>query len=98
MPIYEYEVILEDGERGHRFEVVQRMSDPPLTHHPRTGQPVRRVISAPNIGGPHSDHAVNQTLKDDKKLERMGLTKYVRNGRGSYEKRTGKGPDVLSTD
>ena len=42
MPTYVYEVIEEDGQSGERFEVVQRMTDDPLTEHPETGQPVRR--------------------------------------------------------
>ena len=96
MPFYEYEVILENGEAGERFEVMQKMSDPPLTHHPETGEPVRRVISAPRIPGKYSDHAMKQTVNDDKKLGEMGFTKYVKAGDGHYEKRAGKGPDVIS--
>ncbi len=44
MPTYIYEVVTEDGHVGERFELVQRMVDPPLTEHPETGQPVRRVF------------------------------------------------------
>jgi hypothetical protein len=46
MPTYVYEIIAPDahGECG-QFEVFQRMMDPPLTHDPDSGQPVRRVIS-----------------------------------------------------
>ncbi|MBU0617229.1 MAG: FmdB family transcriptional regulator [Planctomycetes bacterium] len=98
MPFYEYEVILENGEGGERFEVMQKMSDPPLTHHPETGHPVRRVIFAPHIPGKHSEHAAKQVLKNDKKLGEMGFTKYVKTDDGRYEKRAGKGPDVLSGD
>lgn len=98
MPFYEYEVILENGEGGARFEVKQKMSDPPLTRHPETGQPVRRVISAPHIPGRRPTHAAEQTLKDDKKLGELGFTKYVKTDDGRYEKRTGKGPDVISHD
>jgi hypothetical protein len=98
MPIYEYEVILDDGEPGMRFEVTQGLNDPPLTKHPMTGQPVRRVISKPVLPGQHSDHAYQQTLQDEKKLGEMGFTKYVRQGKGVYEKRTGKGPDIISAD
>ena len=44
MPVYVYEVITDDGEEGQIFEVMQKMSDDPLTQHPTTGQPVRRVM------------------------------------------------------
>ncbi len=98
MPTYEYEVVLENGEGGERFEVKQKMSDPSLTHHPETGQPVRRLISAPHIPGKHSAHAAKQILKNDKKLGELGFTKYVKTDDGRYEKRTGKGPDVISRD
>jgi putative FmdB family regulatory protein len=98
MPFYEYEIVLENCEGGERFEVMQSMSDPPLMHHPETGQPVRRVISAPHIPGRTSERAARQVLKSDKKLGEMGFTKYVKTDDGRYEKRTGKGPDVISKD
>ncbi|RMG42345.1 MAG: zinc ribbon domain-containing protein [Candidatus Dadabacteria bacterium] len=40
MPIYEYE-----REDGTRFEIMQKISDEPLTKCPTTGQAVKRVIS-----------------------------------------------------
>jgi predicted nucleic acid-binding Zn ribbon protein len=45
MPTYVYETIPAAGGRAKRFEVSQRMSEAPLTTHPETGEPVRRVIS-----------------------------------------------------
>ena len=46
MPTYEYETIpLSESEEPTRFEVWQMMVDEPLTEHPETGLPVRRVIS-----------------------------------------------------
>ena len=45
MPIYVYEVITTDGQEGETFEVLQKISDPPLTKHPETGEPIRRVIT-----------------------------------------------------
>jgi putative FmdB family regulatory protein len=39
MPIYEYRC-----ENGHTFEVMQRMSDPPLTECTVCGAPVQRVF------------------------------------------------------
>jgi predicted nucleic acid-binding Zn ribbon protein len=47
MPAYIYETVSQVcGEIPVRFEIQQRMDDPKLTHHPDTGAPVRRVISA----------------------------------------------------
>jgi putative FmdB family regulatory protein len=44
MPIYEYR-----RENGTTFEVLQSMSDPPLTVDPETGEPVQRVMHAPAV-------------------------------------------------
>lgn len=98
MPIYVYEIVDETGEGGETFEWLQKFSDPPLTEHPETGQPVRRVIQPPFIGGSWSDHAMHKSMQDNKKLDRLGFTKYVKSGDGTYEKRAGKGPDVISKD
>jgi predicted nucleic acid-binding Zn ribbon protein len=98
MPFYEYEVVNEDGSAGERFEIQQRMTDPPLETHPETGAAVRRVISTPTIPGKWSDHAANRSLNDDKRLGELGFTKYVKSGDGTYERRAGKGPRVISSD
>jgi len=98
MPLYQYEVITDDDSPGQQFEIFQSMSEPPLTKHPESGQPVRRVLCAPAIGGKWSDGAMNRSVADDKKLDRLGFTKYVKSGDGIYEKRAGKGPDVISRD
>jgi hypothetical protein len=46
MATYVYETIpRQAGDSPRRFEVVQSMRDAPLTRHPDTGEPVRRVIS-----------------------------------------------------
>ncbi len=46
MAAYVYETIPEGPrEAPRRFEVEQRMSDPPLTKEPGSGAPVRRVIT-----------------------------------------------------
>lgn len=46
MPVYEYEVLGPDGSVSGILEVEQRMSDPPLTAHPETGAPLRRILSS----------------------------------------------------
>ncbi len=48
MPTYVYETVPADpAEAPVRFEVKQSMKDAPLTKHPETGEPVRRVV----VGG-----------------------------------------------
>ena len=44
MPIYEY-----GCEAGHRFEVTQKVSDPPLTRCQVCARPVSKLISAPAL-------------------------------------------------
>jgi len=46
MATYLYETIPRTpGEVPETFEVIQSMKDAPLTKHPETGVPVRRVIT-----------------------------------------------------
>lgn len=97
MPTYVYVKINADGSDGAAFEVVQRMTDAPLTRHPETGQPVRRVVQAPNIGGGWSDAATKSKLSD-RNLDRLGFTKYVNQGGGKFEKSAGSGPQTIGAD
>lgn len=97
MPTYVYAVINDDDSDGEMFEVVQPMSEDPLTEHPETGVPVRRVIQPPYIPGQHSEHRKSRML-DNKNLDRLGFTKYERAGDGKYEKKAGQGPNVISAD
>ena len=43
MPLYEYEC----DNNGHRFEVIQKFSDPPIQACPTCGGPVHKLISSP---------------------------------------------------
>lgn len=98
MPIYTYQEINEDGTDGEMFDIVRAMSDPPLTEHPETGKPVKRVYKPVHIAGVMNElHSKNRL--SDKNLDRLGFTKYQRNGKGHYERTAGKeGPDLLSLD
>ncbi len=45
MTTYVYETIpANDKEEPKLFEIKQSMSDAPLTKHPETGEPIRRII------------------------------------------------------
>ncbi len=98
MPLYAYETITPDDSPGEQFEIFQMMAEEPLKKHPETGVPIRRVLCAPAVGGRWSDGAMAKSVGDDKKLDRLGFTKYVKSGDGTYEKTVGKGPDSISRD
>jgi predicted nucleic acid-binding Zn ribbon protein len=93
MPTYAYAVIKPDGSDGEPFEVFQRITDEPLTKHPETGEPVRRLVVAPQV----------QTQTDKgrfskKNLDRLGFTRYERKGSGYYERTAGnQGPDSITS-
>jgi predicted nucleic acid-binding Zn ribbon protein len=90
MPLYVYQVIEADGTDGEVFEIMQRMSDLPLTVHPENGKPIRRMIAAPNA----VTRFGSGNLSNDR-LGRLGFTKYEKAGDGRYEKTAGSGPDVI---
>lgn len=89
MPIYVYEIIRDGKESGETFERVQSIKDAPLTAHPETGEPVRRVITAPNVIGTYTDHTFKKSLTNDN-IARHGFTKYERSGPGQYVRTAGK--------
>ena len=96
MPVYTYQVIREDGSEGETFDVIRKMSDSPLTTHPDTGERVKRIYQAIHIAGVNHERQVKMDLSDSK-LEQKGFTKYVRNGKGHYDRTVGSaGPKHLS--
>ena len=45
MTTYVYETIpSKPGQNTRYYEIKQTMSDQPLTQHPETGEPIRRVV------------------------------------------------------
>jgi predicted nucleic acid-binding Zn ribbon protein len=94
MPTYVYEIIRDDGKPGERFELFQSIHEESLKTQPGTDKPVKRVIQAAYIGGKFSESKAQKAVQDDRKLESLGFTKYVKTGKG-YKKTCGKGPDML---
>ncbi len=94
MPMYVYEIVLADGSGGAQFEVFQKMADDPLTKHPETGEPVRRVFSEPSAPRAWTD-TQGKAATSDKNLAAKGFTKYVKTCNGTYEKTAGAGPKKL---
>jgi putative FmdB family regulatory protein len=73
MPTYAYRAIDSNKSCDHckrEFEVIQRMTEPALTHCPRCHKPVQRILFAPAVvikGSP-----VTQTDRKIKEYEKEG--------------------------
>lgn len=89
MPIYNYEVIEEGDGPRETFEVIQKMSDPPLERHPVTGAPVRRIISAPRF----LSRGIRGDNLSSEHIAKKGFTRYEKVADGTYERTAGtQGP------
>jgi hypothetical protein len=53
-------------------------------------------MCAPFVAGMWSPMKMKRSVSD-KNLEKKGFTKYVKNRDGQYERKTGKGPDILTS-
>jgi len=58
MAIYEYEILGPDGSPRGIYEAEQKMSDPALTHHPQTGERLRRILSVTFAHGTRAEGSV----------------------------------------
>ena len=91
MPIYEYQAAGQEtcNHCAVVFEVMQKLSDPPLEFCPECHNPVRRKISRPSLASPAP------SLKKDN-LEKHGFTQFRKVEKGVYEKTAGKGPGFIT--
>ncbi|MEO7065064.1 MAG: zinc ribbon domain-containing protein [Dokdonella sp.] len=94
MPIHEYFPIDPPGCAlcCYGFELLQGLSDAPLTRCTACGTPLHRVIGGTHVATGHA-HVLRE-----KNVAKQGFTKYRRVGKGKYEKVAGKGPDTISGD
>jgi putative FmdB family regulatory protein len=79
MPIYEYECLTNK----HRFEVIQKFDDPPVTHCTVCGEPVHKLVSSPAIQFKGSG---------------WYITDYARKGQSSSESSESKSTETKSTE
>ena len=101
MPTYVYHEILPDGSEGEAFEYIQRMADDPLTIHPKTGNPVRKIFHSPNVSNKYTEGSTKNKLTDEN-VEKHGFTRYEKDKlTGRYNKTAGKdkrAPDVVDAN
>jgi len=93
MPIYQYQVINERN-RGI-FEVEQKINEcPPLTTHPITNEPVKRILTAafPIAYSSHRERKSHFPLIN---LHKNGFTQYEKDSvSGDYYKTVGNQRDL----
>ncbi|WP_309719280.1 zinc ribbon domain-containing protein [Armatimonas sp.] len=83
MPTYTYRCDEPCETCSGTQEIFQRMSDAPLTQCEECQKPMRRIVSLPLRA------VVNSGNLSDSNIEAKGFTKYVRAGKGRYEKVAG---------
>ena len=95
MPTYLYEV-LNGSEPAETFEIVQDFSDTPLTSHPITKEPVRKILSPSSITLKHTDSSEKRVLSDEN-LSKNGFNKYEKSDpNGTFHRTAGKeGPKTI---
>ena len=98
MPIYEYECL----KNKHRFEVIQKFSDPPVTKCSICGEPVQKVLSAPAIqfkgtGWYITDYARKGDGKKDGKSESVAKSDGGGTEKSSETKTDSKKADTPSS-
>ena len=68
MATYVYETIPRNPKsKPRRFEIEQKMSDPPLEADPKTGLPVRRVITGGSGVVTHGASILSMNVKRSKR-------------------------------
>ena len=95
MPTYVYEV-LNGSEPAEIFEIDQDFNDSPLTLHPITKEPVRKILSPATISLKHTDTSEKRVLSDEN-LSKNGFNKYEKaDDNGTYYRTAGKeGPRTI---
>ena len=93
MPIYEYQST-DQSDCDHcrsGFDVMQKLSDGPLSLCPECHSPVERKISLPNL-------TKSTPSLSRENIENKGFTQFKKVEKGVYEKTAGKGPDFITDD
>mgnify|MGYP003301545983 CR=1 FL=1 len=65
MPLYQYQVI-NGKETPEIIEIEESSDSKPITSHPLTGEPIKRIISAPGLALKHSSQIEKKSLSREK--------------------------------
>lgn len=90
MPVYEYAPVDASCDfcKDH-FDWMQPMDSATLDVCPECGNPIEKVITAPNINSRVGD------VLSPSNLAAKGFTQYKKDNDGQYRKTAGNGPELL---
>lgn len=93
MPIYEYKC-----EKGHVFEVIQRMVDDPVTACEKCGKPVQRVFHPVAVhfkgsGFYNTDYGTKRRARENEKSAAEGAAKTEAKAKDAKESKEKKKKD-----
>ena len=99
MPLYEYQC----EACAHRFERIQKFSDPPIEVCPNCGGPVRKLLSSPAIqfkgsGWYITDYAKKSATKSDDGKNAKGAGSDATTSEGTANTTTSTGKTTSSSD
>ena len=89
MPLYEYQC----ESCAHRFERIQKFSDPPIETCPQCGSAVRKLLSSPAIQFKGSGFYINDYARSGGKGESKGEGKSEAKAEGKSETKAETKPD-----
>ena len=93
MPLYEYQC----DACGHRFETIQKFSDPPLTECPKCGGAVRKLQSAPAFQFKGSGWYITDYARKDSGAPSDGATTENKTD-ATKESKDAKAPETKAAD
>lgn len=94
MPLYEYEC----EQCSHRFEVIQKFSDAPISVCPKCGGPVQKLLSSPAIQFKGSGfYLTDYGRGTGSKSETSANTKAGKNDSGASSTDAGKSDSASTT-
>ena len=85
MPLYEYQC----DSCSHRFEVIHKYSDPPISVCPKCGGEVRKLFSSPAIQFKGSGFYITDYARAGKSDGEGGTSKEESKSEGTEEKKAG---------
>ena len=95
MPVFVYCIVNPDGSDGATLEIEQPFGDAPLTRHPLTGEPLRRVLTPAGLVTRYGEGEIRRKVNDSRELEKLGFTRYERDpASGRYFKTAGTDPNA----